>query len=88
MLTAFPTPVQARVEEAGQALLRRTQDAGGIGPRRKGKRSRFHMDAYEEHMLLPEVCDALHAYLKCHAQLRMLLESVLVPWQQRPALAA
>lgn len=47
--------LQARVEEVGQALLRRTQDAGGVGPRRKGKRSRFHMDAYEEHMLLPEV---------------------------------
>ena len=47
--------IQARVEEVGQALLRRTQDAGGFGPRRKGKRSRFHMDAYEEHMLLPEV---------------------------------
>ena len=47
--------VQARVEEVGQALLRRTQDAGGVGPRRKGKRSRFHMDAYEEHMLLPDV---------------------------------
>ena len=47
--------LQARVEEVGQALLRRTQDAGGLGPRRKGKRSRFHMDAYEEHMLLPEV---------------------------------
>ena len=47
--------LQARVEEVGQALLRRTQDAGGVGPRRKGKRSRFHMDAYEEHMVLPEV---------------------------------
>lgn len=46
---------QARVEEVGQALLRKTQDAGGVGPRRKGKRSRFHMDAYEEHMLLPDV---------------------------------
>ena len=43
------------MEEVGQALLRRTQDAGGVGPRRKGKRSRFHMDAYEEHMLLPDV---------------------------------
>ena len=42
------------MEEVGQALLRRTQDAGGVGPRRKGKRSHFHMDAYEEHMLLPE----------------------------------
>jgi len=51
--------VQARVEEVGQALLRRTQDAGGVGPRRKGKRSRFHMDAYEEHMLLPEVSPLL-----------------------------
>ena len=52
--------LQARVEEVGQALLRRTQDAGGVGPRRKGKRSRFHMDAYEEHMLLPEVlCHAI-----------------------------
>lgn len=50
-----PLVLQARVEEVGQALLRRTQDAGGVGPRRKGKRSRFHMDAYEEHMLLPEV---------------------------------
>ncbi|KAL3132004.1 hypothetical protein ABBQ32_14227 [Trebouxia sp. C0010 RCD-2024] len=48
------TEKEARLEEVGQALLRRTQDAGGVGPRRKGKRSRFHMDAYEEHMLLPE----------------------------------
>ncbi|KAL0043259.1 hypothetical protein WJX82_006661 [Trebouxia sp. C0006] len=48
------TEKEARVEEVGQALLRRTQDAGGVGPRRKGKRSRFHMDAYEEHMLLPD----------------------------------
>ncbi|DBB13347.1 TPA: hypothetical protein ACH3X3_005082 [Trebouxia sp. C0006] len=57
-VTAFlgsdATEKEARVEEVGQALLRRTQDAGGVGPRRKGKRSRFHMDAYEEHMLLPD----------------------------------
>ena len=45
--------VQARVEEVGQALLRRTQDARWVGPRRKGKRSRFHMDAYEH--MLPDV---------------------------------
>ena len=51
---------QARVEEVGQALLRRTQDAGGVGPRRKGKRSRFHMDAYEEHMPLPDVSTHLN----------------------------
>jgi len=55
--------VQARVEEVGQALLRRTQDAGGVGPRRKGKRSRFHMDAYEEHMLLPDVSPLLCCWL-------------------------
>ena len=48
--------MQARVEEVGQALLRRTQDVGGLGPRRKGKRNQHHTDAYEEHMLLPEVC--------------------------------
>ena len=52
---AFEHALQARVAEVGQALLRRTQDAGGLGPRRKGKRSRFHMDAYEEHRILPEV---------------------------------
>ncbi|DBA67778.1 TPA: hypothetical protein ACH3X2_001212 [Trebouxia sp. C0005] len=46
--------VQAQVEEVGQALLRKTQDAGGVGPRRKGKHSRFHMDAYKKHMLLPD----------------------------------
>ena len=45
---------QARVMEAGQALLRRTQGAAGLGPRWKGRRSGFHMDAYEKHMLLPE----------------------------------
>ncbi len=55
--------MQARVEEVGQALLRRTQDAGGVGPRRKGKRSRFHMDAYEEHMLLPDVSPLLCCWL-------------------------
>ena len=55
ILTTLQVMMQARVEEVWQALLRRTQDAGGLGPRRKGKRSRFHMDAYEEHMLLPEV---------------------------------
>ena len=47
--------LQARIEEVGQGLLRRTQEASGLGIRRKGQRSRFHMDAYEEHMLLPEV---------------------------------
>ena len=47
--------LQARIEEVGQGLLRRTQEASGLGLRRKGQRSRFHMDAYEEHMLLPEV---------------------------------
>ncbi len=57
--------VQARVEKVGQALLRRTQDAGGVGTRRKGKRSRFHMDAYEEHMLLPEVSLLLCCLLRC-----------------------
>ena len=50
--------MQARVEEVGQALLRRTQDVGGLGPRRKGKRNQHHTDAYEEHMLLPEVCSS------------------------------
>jgi len=63
--------VQARVEEVGQALLRRTQDAGGVGPRRKGKRSRFHMDAYEEHMLLPDVRPLLSCSLIV-TQLRLL----------------
>ena len=67
--------VQARVEEVGQALLRRTQDAGGVGPRRKGKRSRFHMDAYEEHMLLPDVspllcCLLIGTQLQLHATVR------------------
>jgi len=66
--------VQARVEEVGQALLRRTQDAGGMGPRRKGKRSRFHMDAYEEHMLLPDVRFLLHCLLiVTHILLLLLL---------------
>ena len=51
------------MEEVGQALLRRTQDAGGVGPRRKGKCSRFHMDAYEEHMLLPDVRSLLRCLL-------------------------
>ena len=55
--------MQARVEEVGQALLRRTQDAGGVGPRRKGKRSRFHMDAYEELVLLPDVSPLLCCWL-------------------------
>lgn len=50
-----PCSLQARIEEVGQGLLRRTQEASGLGIRRKGQRSRFHMDAYEEHMLLPEV---------------------------------
>ncbi len=59
------------MEEVGQALLRRTQDAGGVGPRRKGKRSRFHMDAYEEHMLLPDVRSLLHCLLIV-TQLRLL----------------
>ena len=60
------------MEEVGQALLRKTQDAGGVGPRRKGKRSRFHMDAYEEHMLLPDVRAhlnvCLNVCLMLHAQ--------------------
>lgn len=65
--------LQARVEEVGQALLRRTQDAGGVGPRRKGKRSRFHMDAYEEHMLLPEV--QCHAILcMCHIKSKAIVD--------------
>jgi len=67
--------VQARVEEVGQALLRRTQDAGGVGPRRKGKRSRFHMDAYEEHMLLPDVRPSLCCSLIV-TQLRLLHDTV------------
>ncbi|KAL0043199.1 hypothetical protein WJX82_002022 [Trebouxia sp. C0006] len=54
LLGSDGTEKEARVEEVGQALLRRTQDAGGVGPRRKGKRSRFHMDAYEELVLLPD----------------------------------
>ena len=56
------------MEEVGQALLRRTQDAGGVGPRRKGKRSRFHMDAYEEHMLLPDVRAHPNVCLMLHSQ--------------------
>lgn len=44
------------MEEAGQALLRRTQDAGGPGLTSlglaKGRMSQFHADAYEEHFLL------------------------------------
>jgi len=63
------------VEEVGQALLRRTQDAGGVGPRRKGKRSRFHMDAYEEHMLLPDVRPSLCCSLIV-TQLRLLHDTV------------
>ena len=55
--------VQARVEEVGQALLRKTQDAGGVGPRRKGKHSRFHMDAYKKHMLLPDASPLLGCLL-------------------------
>ena len=34
-----------------------------VGPRRKGKRSRFQMDAYEEHMLLPDVSPLLCCWL-------------------------
>ena len=56
------------MEEVGQALLRRTQDAGGVGPRRKGKRSRFHMDAYEEHMLLPDVGTHPNVCLMLHSR--------------------
>lgn len=51
--------LQARVEEVGQALLRRVQDVQGLGPRRKGKRNQYHMDAYEEHMLLSEASHAI-----------------------------
>ena len=59
--------MQARVEEVGQALLRRTQDVGGLGPRRKGKRNQHHTDAYEEHVLLPEVAHAaLALYCSTH----------------------
>ena len=64
--------MQARVEEVGQALLHRTQDVGGLGPRRKGKRNQHHTDAYEEHMLLPEVGMQLW---RCTAQ-RMYLHAV------------
>ncbi|KAL0023466.1 hypothetical protein WJX79_007540 [Trebouxia sp. C0005] len=53
-LDSDATEKEAQVEEVGQALLRKTQDAGGVGPRRKGKHSRFHMDAYKKHMLLPD----------------------------------
>ena len=56
-------PLQARIEEVGQGLLRRTQEASGLGIRRKGQRSRFHLDAYEEHMLLPEVGYLAAAYI-------------------------
>ena len=63
--------LQARVAEVGQALLRRTQDAGGLGPRRKGKRSRFHMDAYEEHRILPEVLGCTSTPCQSHCRLRL-----------------
>ena len=58
-----PPLLQARIEEVGQGLLRRTQEASGLGIRRKGQRSRFHLDAYEEHMLLPEVGYLAAAYV-------------------------
>ena len=49
----------------GQALLRRVQDVQGLGPRRKGKRNQYHMDAYEEHMLLPEASQSvMQSYTK------------------------
>ena len=42
----------------GQALLRKCEerDGGGLSAlKRRGRRSRFHSDAYEEHLLLPDV---------------------------------
>ncbi len=48
--------MQARLEELGQALLRRAQDASGVGllAVKRRLRTRYSADAYEEHMLLPE----------------------------------
>ncbi|KAK9827173.1 hypothetical protein WJX74_009221 [Apatococcus lobatus] len=47
---------QARLEELGQALLRRAQDASGVGLMavKRRLRTRYSADAYEEHMLLPD----------------------------------
>lgn len=48
--------MQARLEEVGQALLRRAQDASGVGllAVKRRLRTRYSADAYEEHMLLPD----------------------------------
>ncbi|KAK9819963.1 hypothetical protein WJX72_004515 [[Myrmecia] bisecta] len=51
------TERQTRVEEAGQALLRRARESSGSGLvplAQRSKRSRFTADAYEEHLILPD----------------------------------